>query len=444
MKILTLLLFYLLAFGCSSTDHIINERYLHSARKIASWLSNTRTDSPRDIWPDDATDPTVSSFSLSQGIAGKVIFCIELFNATKDSTYFRMARDGCDHLIQGLSQPDSIFTQKLWAFGPYGDLSGAYQALSIFGKQTADEECLDAARSYLSIIERNAQSYGDSISWGPNNDIMGGLAGIGLVYIDAFEKFGEANYRNMAESIARILTARSQKTEHGQYWYFAQDRPFNLPNFSHGAAGIGFFYARLYEATDNSEYLHNALSAVEFLNEVAVDTVGDAFLVPYGIPNEGWSSPYEIGWAHGPAGTARLFQQLFKVTGDKIWLDKMKACAAAIDLAPFGIANPIFGQSTVSVDRRFGLGGVVHFLLDMHALTSDEIYLTKAQGTLDYMLKQSIHDNQGMYWEVSKGDQRTIPTGYFYGSAGIGLLCLKMLATSSNKAHPHRLVDDVR
>jgi lantibiotic modifying enzyme len=105
---------------------------------------------------------------------------------------------------------------------------------------------------------------------------------------------------------------------HGKRWLLRPNDVRELPNFSHGTAGVAFALARLYEVTRDSRYLEAAVAGARHLLSLA-RTDGDVCLIPHALPDG--AERYYLAYCHGPAGTARLFHQLHHVTGDASWAD---------------------------------------------------------------------------------------------------------------------------
>jgi len=419
--------------------------YLSYAREAGKWLESTSTKNSDGIWPDKTSAPENISLSLSQGVSSKILFYLELFKTTQDSSYLEEAIKGADYITTHLPSKDSL-SNEVWPFGSYGPVCGSGAALIETFKTTNQVKYDRAARQLITLIESSAQNKEDTISWDAGNDVLGGLAGTGLFLLYAAQELDSDEALRMAEKAGNTLLARAIEEDTGLNWYFGQDRPFILPNFSHGAAGIGFFFARLFEVTGNELYLESVLEVNNYLESITSDTISDGFLLPYGVPNVGWSSSFDIGWGHGPAGVARLYQQLNKVNPKSIWKDRMKACMKAIKWS--GIPddpNPIFGNTTSSINYRFGMAGVAHFAIDMYLITGDESYLSYAKELVDHIITYARIGKQGMYWPMTVRDGSVdYYTGHFYGAAGYGRLLIKLSNAINEKSLNYAFPDEVR
>lgn len=156
-------------------------------------------------------------------------------------------------------------------------------------------------------------------------------------------------------------------------------------------------------------------------------------LIPYGIPNEGWDLSYDLGWAHGGAGSGQFFAKLYELTKDEHYLVFLINSAEGIMQSGWpGKLDSLFGESAIPIDQRFGLAGIVHFLLDCSQITEDTSYAVMARQMADEVLAQAKIEEKGIYWSIpacwfmgEKGAPK-IFTGYFYGAHGYGSLFLKL------------------
>lgn len=419
--------------------------YLSLAKESARWLDSVRIENKDQVWPDRVSKPNEVTLGLSQGITSKVIFNLELFEESKDSTYFHSARKGIEYQLKNLPNNVDSLTNTIWPYGLYGEVCGTGASLLRFYESSFDQEVKDGLLDMVSLIAEGASIAEDSISWGPGNDLLGGLAGTGLFLLEVGETLGQKQALKMAEKVGETLLYRAIKEETGINWYFGQDRKFILPNFSHGAAGIGFFFSKLHELTDDSRYQDAALETWKYLQSIKSDTLDGGFLLPYGVPNIGWSNAYEIGWAHGPAGTARLFQQMYSFSGDEFWLSKMKECLAAGRIGGFPKdPDQIFGSNGNAIDYRFGMAGLAHLSIDLYLITKKDEYLAYGKEIVNHIIDHARIDNRGMYWPMKlRNGEVDYFTGHFYGAAGYGRLLLKLHGAMKGDDLEYKYLDEV-
>lgn len=424
------------------------EDYLDFARRAEVWLdSNAIKTSGTLSWADAIDEPDKVSVSYSDGVSGQVTWYLDLFKSTNQPIYLEKAILAGEYLLENLPQKTDSLKGKFWAFSPYGSVCGPGFALTELYKQTNQIRYKEAASGIVDVLEHFADNRADTVSWDLGNDVLGGLAGTGLFLLYMSEETGSEEARSMAVQAGKTLISRAIKEGDKWSWRRGQDSKYILPNFSHGPAGIGYFMARLYEATSEEAFLEAALKAVNYLDAIANQGNG-AYLVPYGFPDPGWRRSYDIGWAHGPAGVARLFIKLHQITGESKWLQKAEACYRGILLSnPMGNPNDGFGTEPFSIDQRFGLAGVAAFYQDMHRYTGEQKYLDSAVEIIDYLLSHSV-DIEGLSWPMERfnfmanAGKPTTFSGFFYGTSGFGSVLLNQYNLMKGKPLSGRFVDN--
>lgn len=286
------------------------------------------------------------------------------------------------------------------------------------------------------------------MAWNQSNDILTGTAGIGLALLYAAREFGTPAFYAAARAAGHTLAGSAEQTEAGLRWHRFIDRELDLPNFSHGTAGVAYFLAMLSGNDDGDRFLSAAEAGAGYLVQIA-DRRDGLFLVPYGVPNDGYATRYDIGWAHGPAGTGRLFYRLWQVTGKEQYRELGDACARSILAAgvPGESADPRLWSGPFALDRRFGISGAVPFLLDWQRVQGGEQFVACARRTIDRILAAGARSQDGLYWtlpryEFQGPEGNATYTNYFYGVAGIGLALLEMHYVDAGERPRIRLPDD--
>jgi lantibiotic modifying enzyme len=244
--------------------------------------------------------------------------------------------------------------------------------------------------------------------------------------------------RDLATQAGRRLVELAQQPAPGlRKWMMSPSYPRELPNFSHGTAGVAYFLATLYRQTGQREFLDAALAGGRYLMSIA-DQDGDMCLIRHNDSPDG-RHLYYLSWCHGPAGTGRLFYRLYQVTNDASWMAWTKKAARAVvaNGAPWKVVTP--GEwDNVSV--CCGVTGQAQFFLDMHEITNDRQYLDLARKASDLLLAKATRDAQGMRWVQAENrvqpDVRVAQTGLMQGASGIGLWLLHLSDALENRRRP--------
>jgi lantibiotic modifying enzyme len=236
--------------------------------------------------------------------------------------------------------------------------------------------------------------------------------------------------------------ARAIPDTGGRKWPMDRATAQRLPNFSHGTAGVAYFLATLYQATQERAFLDVALAGAAYLQAVA-NTEGDVCLIFHHEPDEEGRRLYYLGWCHGPAGTARLWYRLWQATGDRGWLAWTDKSARAI------LASGIPDQQTPgfwnNVGQCCGSAGVAELFLARHRDTGEAAALAFARRVSDQMLARATRDGAGARWIHAEHRVRpaevAAQTGWMQGAAGIGAWFLHLDAFERGAGPPIRFPD---
>ncbi len=289
--------------SCGTPAERASAAYLDAAVQVGRWLQSTAGQDAGFI-PDEIVTPFTFSADLGTGAAGRSLFFLELHHVTGDPQFLRSAVREAEAAAASLLHDDD--TEPM-AFGLYNGMAGVAFAMTEVYKATGESRFLEASRRLIDrLLERAREDARGAVYWSDANDILTGSAGIGLVLLYVADALEDTTSLTFAQEIGYRLLRHGNEAGDGMWWSRTADGDLNLPNFSHGTAGVGYFLARLYGATGNAAFLDGAERAAAYLVAVA-DLSNGLFLIPYGIPNDGYVTPYDIGWEHGPAGSARLF-----------------------------------------------------------------------------------------------------------------------------------------
>jgi len=424
----------LFCFSCGTSG----KKYLNAAEEASAWISSTGViQNDRVFFPSQPDTMKRGEISLYYGVPGPVLFYLELYKATGKEQYKRQALSAANWLIeQAHSDSAGYYWTDVTIRGtPYPDpglytgTAGVGTAFLELGKMFNDSLHWKYARGAADWLTAHKIKEKQGADWNGSNDIISGAAGTGLFLIRASKILGNPAYLETAKDAGDFLISRSISDPPGVKWGASADTSRLYPNFSHGTSGIAYFLAVLYQATHEERYLKAAVEGANWLiahKEVSAGE-GDAW---YHHEPDG-KNLYYVGWCHGPAGTGRLFYQLFLVTGDSTYFSILKETARW--LITCGIPDKLLpGFWNVSV--CCGNAGIADFFADMYRLTGNKLYRDWAVKIADDLLNKASPSKPGLKW--IQAENRTRPnevyaqTGYSQGAAGIGILLLKMYAYS--------------
>ena len=426
----------LLAEILRESPQVSGRPWLAAAMKAERWLAAVAQHGPQGIaWPADPGKPASVSTDLYNGMAGVVLFYLELHNATGDANALRMARGGANYLVASL--PDEASDTPM---GLYTGLAGTAIVLSHVHRVTRDERYRAGVHKALALLTRSARPSGAGVEWNDSTDIISGSAGIGLALLAlSSEKVHDG--RALAAQAGDRLLERSQVVGGGRTWLISPQMPRNYPNFSHGTAGVSYFLALLSESSANRQHLDAALAGERWLRSIATETPDGGRLIHHSTP--GNEQLFYLSWCHGPAGTARLYRALARVTNDASWDVPVNQLALGIRHMKVPERSPGFWNN---ISQCCGNCGVSEFFIAMHRRTGDARHLAYAEEVAHDTLARATADGDGLKW--IQAEHRVRPellvaqTGLMQGAAGVGLTMLHLDGARQGRTAVVKLPDD--
>ncbi|MEZ7124950.1 lanthionine synthetase LanC family protein [Nonomuraea sp. AD125B] len=354
--------------------------------------------------------------SLYSGAAGVVLFFLELAAATGQEAYLEDARQGAHWLAATWRREDDLTLHH--------GLTGTMIALMEAGWALGDDRLDAAAAAIADLVVASGHARVDGFGWTFDPAQLGD-GGIVLGLLRAAARFGEPAYEEAAVSAGlRIAGLPVPGRRHGGLDGLPSDAV--APGFLTGSAGIAFLMARLYGVTGDERFLRAARSGAGFVREVSV-TGGDRALVPHHVPRSG--ELYYAGFCSGAAGVARMFYELYRVTGDPEDLDWVERLArGVVDSSAPPRRTPGYWNSAC---QCCGTAGLVELFVGLWAVTGRSSCLEFARTlAADLVARADDHDGRGYRWyqayrRVRPGEV-SADTGYMVGAAGIGAALLHL------------------
>ena len=420
--------------------------YLGIALEAETFIASMRRPTEHGcVWSHHAEQPEVTSHSLYNGNAGVLIYYLELFAATKDSRYLDIATTAANDLLHYAA------TTKKQSCAIYTGWPGLAFALAEVARVSGDSRYNDGAKVCLDRLRASATeialpSGATGLGWiepMPFSDIHGftgnreiydasvGAAGAGFVLLYAAKHNVHAQALTWAMAVGDRLLQVADTTKGGLNWALMSDMPFpwSPSNFAHGAAGVGAFMAMLYEATGEHRYLDAAIGAANHLRDIA-SPMGDGHLVAHNTSREG-ASMFYLSTCHGPAGTARLFYLLERITKDATYGEWNNG--ALRGLLAMGAPESRSKGFWNNISQCCGDAGVGDYALNFHHITTDARYLELARREAAELTKRSTAHEHGRSWCQAEHRERPdfvqSQTGYMQGAAGVGSFLLHLATT---------------
>jgi lantibiotic modifying enzyme len=403
--------------------------------------------------PDAPQSPIVYG-----GAAGVLLFLENVAAVLDDAT----ARSLADRIAKGLrscrrqegdAPPSWNLATGNAGAGLYTGDAGIGHAFLVRHQLRGDAEALATAVEIGDALLARATRSERGLGWGNQPDLIIGNAGTALFLLDLAEASGQARFADGARQAGRELVAmavmtpsKTQPDKQLPHWmYMAGRRAREMPNFSHGTAGVAYALLRIGAATDDAELIASGRAGAETMLEFAV-VEGDTCKWP-AVPGQ---KAFLGGWCHGPAGTARLFLLLHAMTKEERFLAVAKQGASflvgyAKDAEK---AGPDGKRPYVPPSYCCGVAGVLEFFCDLHRVTGEAGHAAFARQAGQYLLDVAIPDGDGRKWKngasapgPGKASSEGHDTDLMLGAAGEALALLQLSLLDQKELPLRRLPD---
>ena len=325
-----------------------------------------------------------------------MLFYLELAAATGDRSPSRAAIAGADGILDLLPEDDQ-------GVGLYRGASGlAFVLDQVFRAGGADRHRRAAEACIETVLER-AERRGAGIGWiepipfadafgldGTTEtfDVSRGSAGVALALLSAAERGLHPDALDAARAVGERLLEVATPTAAGLSWpMMLEPVDWTAPNWSHGTAGIAFCLARLHAATGDTRFLDAALAGARHL--CAIAKVDGACRSIHHSNGRGKDLFY-LGWCHGPPGTARLFDELERQTGDAEW--RAWLCGGGEAVLASGAPEQRSRGYWNNVGQCCGDAAVGEFAISLWQRLDDPRYLDLARRVAAWLERQSVRE----------------------------------------------------
>jgi len=435
-----------------------NPNFLESAQGAAQWIESAQKQDARGVyWLPEPDHPekaaTVSAANaIYSGSAGTVLFFIQLANATGDPHYLKTAALGADYLAATwrdlADKPGEGLLSSLGLnLSFYGGLAGVAFVLNETAKATGSGKYREAAKAVTDYIVQAAKPAGAGIAWSEAPGIAGD-GSIVLYLLYAAREFENESYRDLAQRAGdRILELGVNERRGGFSWrgfppFPGLPKDVYFPNFEGGTAGVAYVFARLYSETNKAKYLFAAKQGALHLQTIAT-LHGNAALIPYRFPD--LPDLYYLGFCHGPAGTARTFFELYKITREPEYQEWTERLAQGV--LQSGIPENLTPGYWNVVCQCCGSAAIIDLFVGLWASTGRPDYLAFAQRVARQLVsRESNLDGKGNRWYQAwtrvKPWEVSAETGYSIGASGVGVALLHVHLAEQGKYNAILLPDN--
>ncbi len=289
----------------------------------------------------------------------------------------------------------------------------------------------NCAKSAAESIVQAARPAGAGLAWsGAPGVAADGSIVLYLLY--AADEFHDDRYRDVAKRADDHLLELAIKEQLGGLsWrgfpaFPGLPKDAYFPNFEGGTAGVAYALTRLYVETKDKRYLDAARQGALHLQTIAA-VHGNAALIPYRFPD--LTDLYYLGFCHGPAGTARTFFELHRITGEpeyQLWTDRLTQ-----GVIQSGIPENLTPGYWNVVCQCCGSAAVIDLFLGLWAASGRAEYLAFAQRVVGQLASHATNlDGKGDRWYQAwtrvKPWEVNAETGYSIGASGVGAALLRV------------------
>jgi lantibiotic modifying enzyme len=241
----------------------------------------------------------------------------------------------------------------------------------------------------------------------------------------------------LAEQAAVVLLAEAVEVPSGTDWPFVPERfctkpGTQMPNLSHGVAGIAAALAAAGAELDRPDLVSAARSGAEHLVSLG-KADGGGFLVPRYIPGEGLDEDeFTYTWCHGAAGTSLVFAALDHagvedVAGESpsTW---RRRCLHSVRTS--GLPERLHPGFWDNDGRCCGTAGVGDIFLDSWHSSGDDHDLDFALRLADALVDHAVRDGDHAWWQFveHRNPEPLLPpgVGWMQGAAGIAAFLFRI------------------
>ncbi|MGL6202147.1 MAG: lanthionine synthetase LanC family protein [Lachnospiraceae bacterium] len=424
------------------------DEYLRAAIDAEGYIKTFQVETRDGIYWNEVKGS--GELTFYRGAAGILYMYVQLYLITGETCYEEIIKKAARYLA--LHWQDIIIKAAKEgeiidgiAQGLYMGIGGIGMVLAkvygIFGDKNARKGLSAIIEYYMS----HAHHVAAGVYWSDNSPLYldGGIV---LSLISAYEILGGSELLHLIKEAANYLISCGTYHEDGglEINHISFEPKRDEPNFEFGTAGLGYLFGKVYEVTQDIRYLEAAKSAAKYITSISIRQE-KGFLIPYKLTME--EPLYYLGSCHGPAGTAKLFYQLFRMTGNTAYynqvlglMDGMEALGAPLMQSP-GYWN------TYCV--CCGPAGLLPLYIGLYMTDRRKQWLTLAKETGDILLGSMMAVRPGeVKWEFAfdrtKPFNLSAPIGFLNGSAGIAAMLLQLYAleTRADEFRWERLVDD--
>ncbi len=406
--------------------------YRDLAERSWAWVQTHIRETDDGLWlPEtpDQTDPGPYPYGMHSGVGGLAHVLSEI-RLTRDFT----AEE--ERLVAGIADTLAGRIAAETQHDYFDGLTSTLGVLLALGRPGADRA--------VARLHEFATPDGWQPSWmeeyrlpvdGRCNDVTLGNAAVllGALWALRYDVPGAAELAAVATD---IVLAEKEELPTGLDWLFVPRRFLTetrgqMPNWSHGLAGIAGTLAAAGMTLDRPELVEAARLGAEHLVSIA-DTGDGGMRVAHVIPGQEGLDTYTYSWCHGPTGTSLLFAALDRAgvtdVAGRTPYDWERACLHSLRVS--GIPERLHPGFWDNDGRCCGTAGVGDVVLNVWQRRGEDDDLAFAVTLADAIVDRAVIDGEHVYWRFveHRNEDPLLPPGpgYMQGAAGISAYLFRL------------------
>lgn len=430
------------------------EEYLETAEQIHEYLEEYKIVTPDGIyWKDPdftfGSNWDIDDLSIYSGSCGITYLYLQLYKITGKHIYMDLVLTSADYLdAYWRKQIDmapeflgALVPSKLVGCGITIGIAGIGMVLEMVYRQfgrSKDKQAIEEITDY--IVEHAICENGQTYWTGKPSAIFD--AGIVLYLYKITDLLKNEKILDTAVQATDTLLSKATTDERGGWRWSSFVETIHMPNYD-GTAGTAYVLSVAYQYTKNRKYLEAAIEGARMIRTLAVKK-GEGYIVPFqDIPGE--EPIYYMSSCNGPAGTSRLFYNLYRITGNDEYLEDLRKLFKGMRYmeVPEKQSKGYWNTTCLCC----GTAGVLRYAINYHRVFGDEESRQVAIMSGNILLAENEKQKKGIAWPMAferlNPQKITKSIAYETGSSGnAGALLQLYLFLSGRDKEWDRLYDD--
>ncbi len=383
-----------------------------------------------------------------RGAAGILYMYTKLYQTVKNAEYLEIANKAAKYLsihwydtVKAAKEQGEIIDGVSEGF--YMGIGGIGIALAEVYHLDGDENALAGVSAIAEYYSKHANRASTGVYWSDNSPVYLD-SGVVLFLISAYEILNDRQILNLIEAAADyIISCGTVHADGGlEINHILYEPKLDEPNFEFGSSGIGYMLGKVYEVSHETRFLDAAKAVAKYIVSIAVKQE-KGYLIPYKLTSA--ENLFYLGACHGPAGTSKLFYQLYKITDDSYYYEQIINLVDGMEALGAPLRQSAGYWNTLCV--CCGPAGLIPLYIGLYLTDKADRWKDLAAKTANILLGHKVQTGKkAAKWYIAfnrtEPDVITSPAGYLNGAAGIAVMLLQVYLMEKGNFQWNRLIDD--